>query len=87
MVDNLTISGDIGLRMKKRRATTTLRSAWAAAALLYWCAESHAGPADDNMIGAFESFCLDNLSAPERAIRMIDALGLAEVLEHTARSL
>src|SRR5258707_14380271 len=52
-------------------------------ALAGWCAPSVAGPAEDNVIGAFESYCLGNLNAPDRTIRMIDALGLAEVPEPT----
>lgn len=50
-------------------------------ALANWCAPSIAGPVEDNLIGAFETYCLNNLTAPDRAIKMIDALGLAEVPE------
>jgi hypothetical protein len=76
-----TTKNEAGRPMKKRRAITTLRLAWASLALLYCGSESVAGPAEDNVIGAFESYCLDNLNAPDRAIRMIDALGLYEIKE------
>jgi hypothetical protein len=55
--------------------------AWAGLVLVYCCAPSIAGPAEDNVIGAFESYCLGNLNTPERAIGMIAAIGLAEVRE------
>jgi hypothetical protein len=42
---------------------------------------SAAGPAEDNVIGAFESFCLDNLNAPDRATRLIDALRRPQIPE------
>jgi hypothetical protein len=63
------------------RYATKTSFVWAGLALLFCCAESGAGPADDNVIGAFESYCLDNLNAPDRAIRLVDALGLAEIPE------
>jgi hypothetical protein len=62
-------------------ANTTIRLASAALTLVCWSAQSRAGPAEDNVIGAFESYCLDNLNAPDRAIRMIEALGLTEIQE------
>jgi hypothetical protein len=62
-----------------RCATKTIRFVWAGLALVYCCTPSAAGTAEDNVIGAFESYCLDNLNAPDRAIRMIDALGLTEI--------
>jgi hypothetical protein len=60
---------------------TTLRSIWAALGLFQFCTPSAAGPADDNVIGAFESYCLDNLNMPDVAIKLLDALGLAEIPE------
>jgi hypothetical protein len=78
-VDNLAIvlNGDPPMRC----ATKTIRLASAGSALVFCCAPSAAGPAEDNVIGAFESYCLDNLNAPDRATRMIAAVGLAEVQE------
>jgi hypothetical protein len=52
-----------------------------ALALLCGTAQSAAGPIEDNVIGAFESYCLDNLNEPDRAIRLIGALGLIEITE------
>jgi hypothetical protein len=48
--------------MKKHCAITTLRLAYAATALVCWSTRSAAGPVEDNVIGAFESYCLDKLS-------------------------
>jgi hypothetical protein len=67
--------------MRMRCGTGTIRLASAAVIFVCWSAQSRAGPAEDNVIGAFESYCLDNLNAPDRAIRMIDAVDLAEVRE------
>jgi hypothetical protein len=58
-----------------------LRLLWTALAFFYYCAPSAAGPAEDNVIGAFESFCLDNLNAPDRAVRLIESLGLPKIPE------
>jgi hypothetical protein len=52
-----------------------------ALALVCWSAPSVAGPVEDNVIGAFETYCLDNLNAPDKAIRLADALGLTEIVE------
>ena len=62
-------------------ATKTIRLGSAVLIFVCWSAQSYAGPAEDNVIGAFESFCLDNLNAPDRAIRLIDALGLPKIPE------
>jgi hypothetical protein len=62
-----------------RCTTSIFRLVWAALALVRYRAPSAAGPAENNVIGAFESSCLDNLNAPDRAIRLIDALGLPEI--------
>jgi hypothetical protein len=62
-------------------AIKTIRLASAVLLLACWSAQSYAGPAEDNVIGAFESFCLDNLNAPDRAIRLVDALGLPKIPE------
>jgi hypothetical protein len=67
--------------VKKHSSTRTICSASAALVLVCWSAQSAAGPAEDNVIGAFESFCLDNLNMPERTIRLIDALGLPKIAE------
>lgn len=72
------LDGD-DLPVTSRCTTSIFRLVWAALALVQYCAPSAAGPAENNVIGAFESFCLDNLNAPDRAIRLIDALGLAEI--------
>ena len=61
--------------------TKTLRFASVAISLACWSAASRAGPVEENVIGAFESYCLDNLNAPDRAMRMTDALGLTEIQE------
>jgi len=78
-VDNLAIVRDGDPPM--RCATKTIRLVSAGLALVFRCEPSAAGPAEDNVIGAFESYCLDNLNAPNRAARMIAAVGLAEVQE------
>src|ERR1700722_5227660 len=55
---------------------------WLASAFLilaFWSALSYAGPAEDNVIGAFEGYCLDNLNAPDRAT-ILDLGGNAEPL-------
>jgi hypothetical protein len=62
-------------------ATKTIRLGSAVLIFVCWSAQSYAGPAEDNVIGAFESFCLDNLNAPDRAIRLIDALGFPKIPE------
>jgi hypothetical protein len=62
-------------------ATKTIRLASAVLILTCCSAQSYAGPSEDNVIGAFESYCLDNLNAPDRAIKLIDALGLPKIPE------
>jgi hypothetical protein len=63
------------------RKASAVRLACAVLALACCCTQSAAAPAEDNVIGAFETFCLDNLNVPDRAVRLIDALGLAEIPE------
>jgi hypothetical protein len=55
--------------------------AWTVLASVFWFAPSVAGPVEDNVIGAFERYCLDNLNAPERTLRLVTALGLTEIDE------
>ena len=55
--------------------------AWNALALLCGAAQSVAGPVEDNVISAFESFCLDNLDAPNITTKLAEALHLTQIAE------